>query len=246
MLYISKNFAFSNIYYPLLSKVRLVGVMPVQGYKNFTIKREAAQKLEKYASANGLKLVQLVDKLAEKVEIDIPLMYLLKSIENSRFFILKEVVEAEYLRDLLVKLFLNMRNIYIELQTLLHPNVDLGSLSPMKSHITSIVNAIKYQTERLEKILDEAYPRGWAAPLPPPPASYAFLQPHYFAQKRTRQEWIIKEQLYSFLKTIQSQVLDTIKILDKIKPHLPEISESIGEALSQINLKLEEIYAKYR
>ncbi|MEM2045538.1 MAG: hypothetical protein QXO20_05100, partial [Candidatus Bathyarchaeia archaeon] len=60
--------------------------MPAEGYKNFTIRRDAAEKLETYASLNGLKVVQLVNKLAEKLETDVPFMYLLKAVENARLF----------------------------------------------------------------------------------------------------------------------------------------------------------------
>jgi hypothetical protein len=215
--------------------------MPVRGYRNFTVKTEAADKLQEYASANGLKLVHLVSVIAEKIETDVPLMYLLKSIENSKLLILKETVKAEYLRDLLVRLYLHIRNVSIGLQTLLPSHVDLGSLSTIKSQIASMSDALDYQARRIEKVLDEAYPKGWMRPLPPPPPAYGFLQPH---SGNRRMDRIIKEQLLSFLTTIQSQIADAMKILDKIKLHLPEIFESVGEALDHVNLKIGEICAK--
>jgi hypothetical protein len=102
-------------------------------------------------------------------------------------------------------------------------------------------DALDYQARRIEKVLDEAYPKGWMRPLPPPPPAYGFLQPH---SRNRRMDRIIKEQLLSFLATIQSQIADAMKILDKIKLHLPEIFESVGEALDHVNLKIGEICAK--
>jgi len=217
--------------------------MPAEGYKNFTIRRDAAEKLETYASLNGLKVVQLVNKLAEKLETDVPFMYLLKAVENARLFMLKEAVEAEVMRDLLVRLYLNLRSASVGLQSLLNPNVQLFSLSRIKSLVASIVNMIDYQVSRLEKILDEAYPKGWATPLPPIPVTYGFLLLQQTSPFENMEK-IVKEQLISFLKNIQDQIDNSLEILEELKPYLPQLWESVSKALTQVILKLDEIRLK--
>ncbi|MEM3162554.1 MAG: hypothetical protein QW056_06170 [Candidatus Bathyarchaeia archaeon] len=217
--------------------------MPAEGYKNFTIRRDAAEKLETYASLNGLKVVQLVNKLAEKLETDVPFMYLLKAVENARLFMLKEAVEAEVMRDLLVRLYLNLRSASVGLQSLLNPNVQLFSLSRIKSLVASIVNMIDYQVSRLEKILDEAYPKGWATPLPPIPVTYGFLLLQQTSPFENMEK-IVKEQLISFLKNIQDQIDNSLEILEELKPYLPQLWESVSKALTQVILKLNEIRLK--
>lgn len=217
--------------------------MPAEGYKNFTIRRDAAEKLETYASLNGLKVVQLVNKLAEKLETDVPFMYLLKAVENARLFMLKEVVEAEVMRDLLVRLYLNLRSASIELRSLLNPNVQLSSLSRIDSLIASIVNMIDYQVSRLEKILDEAYPKGWITPLPPFPVTYVFLPPKQTPLSEIMEK-IIKEHLINFLKKIQDRIDNSLEILEELKPYLPQLWENVSKALIQITSKLDEIILK--
>lgn len=218
--------------------------MPARGYRNFTIKAEDAEKLEKYASVNGLKLVQLVSKIAEKIELDIPFVYLIKGIEASRVIKLKEAVDAEYLRDLLVRLYFHLQAIRSELQTLTHYNVDLGSFSQVKGLIAPVVDLISYQISRLEKILDETYPKGWISPLPPHPLTLGFIQP-YRSTMHEPPASIIKERLTGFLKLVQNHINEAISILEKLRPHLPQLCESFGEALNQASKMLEGIYSKY-
>lgn len=219
--------------------------MPVPGFRNFTIRKATAEKLERYAAANGLKLVQLVDKLAEKIEPDVPLMYLMRAVESSRTFMLKEAVDAEYLRDLLVRLYFNLRGFSIELQTLMRPGLNLGPFSFLKSSVAPIVEEVTYQAARLEKVLNETYPRGWATPLPPLPVTYAFLGP----QRNSGQEYssyeiqMIKERLLDFLKNVESNISEAMKILEKLKSTFPQLWESVGEALRRASLALENICA---
>ncbi|MEM0489510.1 MAG: hypothetical protein QW707_10005 [Candidatus Bathyarchaeia archaeon] len=116
------------------------------------------------------------------------------------------VVEAEVMRDLLVRLYLNLRSASVGLQSLLNPNVQLFSLSRIKSLVASIVNMIDYQVSRLEKILDEAYPKGWATPLPPIPVTYGFLLLQQTSPFENMEK-IVKEQLISFLKTFKIKLI---------------------------------------
>ncbi|MEM3592005.1 MAG: hypothetical protein QW702_07930 [Candidatus Bathyarchaeia archaeon] len=212
--------------------------MPAPGYKNFTIRREAAERLETYASLNGLKLVQLIDRLAEEIEIDVPFMYLLKAVKNSRLFMLKEAVETEYLRDLLVRLYLNLNAVSLELRSIVHPDAYLASYSYIKTAIIPIIDIVDYQVSRLKKILDESYPKGWATPLPPLPTAYGWLQP--YRQPSEQLESTIKERILEFFEFIEKQIDDSLIILEKLKPYLPQLWESMEETLNQALLILRE------
>jgi|GEM_PF-1988827 hypothetical protein len=212
--------------------------MPAKGYRNFTIRSEAAEKLETYASINGLKVVQLINKIAQELEIDVPFMYLLRAIKDARLLMLKESVQAEYLRDLLVRLYLKLQSASMGLQTIL--SSDTPHLLRVKSPVASIVSMLNYQLARLEKILNETYPRGWAVPTPPPPTAYGFLPPSQKLPPEA-QDKLINMQLDNLLKAISNQIDNSIQILEKIKPYLPQLWESVGEALTNILSSIEKI-----
>ena len=212
--------------------------MPAKGYRNFTIRSEAAEKLETYASVNGLKVVQLINKIAQELEIDVPFMYLLRAIKDARLLMLKESVQAEYMRDLLVRLYLKLQSASIGLQTIL--SSDTPHLLRVKSPVASIVSMLNYQLARLEKILNETYPRGWAVPAPPPPTAYGFLPPSKTLPPEA-QDKLINMQLDRLLKAISNQIDNSIQILEKIKPYLPQLWESVGEALTDILSSIEKI-----
>jgi len=240
VLIIPKKYFFSNIYY--LLSINIYGDrMPSKGYRNFTIRSEAAEKLETYASLNGLKVVQFVNKIAEVLQTDIPFMYLLRAIKNARLFMLEDAVEAEYLRDLLVRLLLNLESASMSLQSIISSNDPY--LSHIKGSIAPIINAINYQVARLEKILNESYPDGWVMPMPSLPATHGFLLPPPILLPEVREK-LINMQLDNLLRSISNQLDDSMQILDKIKQHLPKLCESIHEALTNILSSIAEIRTK--
>jgi len=217
--------------------------MPVKGYRTFTIRSETAEKLEKYASMNGLKVAQLVNRLAQELETDVPFMYLLRAIKDAKLLALKESVQAEHLRDLLVRLYLKLQSAFMGLQTIL--SSDAPYLLRVKGSVASIFVTLSYQLARLEKILNEAYPRGWAAPMPPP-AACGFLPP--FQTPPPEAQELISAQLNGLLKAISDQIGDSIQILEEAKPYLPRLWESVGEALRNIlssvkKIRVEELSA---
>jgi len=241
--------------------------MPARGFASLSIKKEALEKLAAYAEANGLNVPQMLFEIAKRLENNVDFHTLARAIEEARLLKLQMEVNAEYLRDLLVKTYLILQGIEIEIQSLLSffykalAHVSLPSLQELQQTIL----LINYEQRRLEKILDETFPKGWLYPRPPTPSihTFSFIYPPNSSNqfiKMLRESLAVTEDIeYSllnnyvrgfkqaareFLQHILEHISEIHGLLIKIDRYLPHICESINESLMKVEDQINKVIAE--
>jgi len=252
--------------------VLFVGVkMPAKGFASLSLKKDALDKLSRYADKNGVKTPQLLYEIAERLEEDIDLFTILKAIESARLFKLQEVVKAEYLRDVLVKVYLWLQHLEIEIKSVLASTTEifrsaLANFSTLDlQSLQEPISLLNYEQRKLEKILDEAYPGGWLYPRPsiPSPAFFLFIKPPDLSSpfiKVLKEGFAATENIEQhttnyYIEALKNAVKDSLnhtledisqirELLVKIDRYLPEIYESINGSLKKVEDQLNRVIAE--
>jgi len=245
--------------------------MPAKGFSSLSLKKDALDKLSRYADKNGVKTPQLLYEIAERLEEDIDLYTLLKAIEGARLFKLQEVVKSEYLRDALVKVYLWLQHLEIEIRSVLTSTTEIFRSASANFPALDLQNLqepillLNYELRKLEKILDEAYPGGWLYPRPPipSPAFFLFIKPpdpsspfiKAIKERFATTEDIEKSIINDYIKALKNAVKDHLnhiledvsqirELLVKIDRYLPEIYESINGSLKKLEDQLNRVIAE--
>jgi hypothetical protein len=236
--------------------------MPVKGFASLSLKREALERLNRYAEKNGVKTPQLLYEVAKRLEDDVDLYTLIKAIEQARLIRLQEAAKAEYVRDLLVKAYLSIQNAKVEIQSLLAFTSEALNHAPALQDLLDSVSILGYEERRLQKILDEAYPKGWLQPLPPISAarSFSFIRPPTPSDDFIKilkekaviaqdfDDWLLRNYVRAFkhtacefLQHILGEINGIHELLTKLDPYLPEIYESIEESLKKVEAQINKV-----
>jgi len=244
--------------------------MPAKGFASLSLKKDALDKLSRYADKNGVKTPQFLYEIAERLEEDVDLYTLLKAIEGARLFKLQEVVKAEYLRDTLVKVYLWLQNLEIEIQSVLVSTMKIFRSStniPVLNlqNLENLILLLNYEQYRLEKILNEAYPKGWLHPRPPIPSPrfFVFINPPDLSSpfiKALKENTVVTENIEksiinNYIKALKNAVKNHLnhiledisqirELLVRIDRYLPKIYESINDSLKKVEDQLNRVIAE--
>lgn len=246
--------------------------VPAKGFASLSLKKEALEKLSAYAEANDMKVPQLLFEIAKRLQNNVDFHTLAQAIKEAHLLKLQMVVKVEYLRDLLVQTYLALHGIEIEIQSLLSFSYKLPAHAPLPSlqELQQSLLLLNYQQRKLEKILDETFPKGWLYPRPLTPSihAFSFIQPPDPSNQFTK---IIRENLArvnkdladsledsivnnyvkafknavkEFLQHVLEDISEVHELLIKIDKYLPEIYDSISESLKKVEHQINKVIAE--
>ena len=230
--------------------------VPKKGYANFTIRKEAAEKLEEFSRRNGVSLVYMISAFAEKIDPNIELDTLLKAIEFASTIKFSATLKGEVLKVRCAQLYYYVEALSSIVSSLLKPSpfIDLkltliykvwekkvdrytvlasAHLIDPSIDIIRLIENLEVEKNSLKRILDATWPN-WMSEVERPTLMREISIPEEYLTISVKKE-VLREELKPYFNEVIKEWREASEILLSLSTSYPELKELLWRGLEDFS-----------
>jgi len=217
-----------------------------------SLKKEAARKLDQYASKYCISSASFVHMIIEKLDVNVPVHDVLQLLENIQSIRLNSIIKSEVLKMKCAKLYFHINAMSSIVTSLLKPSstINLGSIliihklwekkidvftllrranlvdrSTTLNDIAILIQELETVKNSLTKILDNCWPN-WRKEVAEPPTIKEVNPPSELLEHDIDIDPdVLRNELQPYISDIPKLWKETNELIHSIADHYPEILE---------------------
>jgi len=234
----------------------MVTRVPKTGYANFTIRKEAAEKLEEVSRRNGVSLVSMISTIAEKVDPNIELDTLIKAVEFAPAVKFSITLKSEVLKVRCAQLYYYVEALssivssllkpspFIDLKLILiykvwdkkidhHTVLALADLINPSIDVVRLIQNLEVGKNSLKRILDSTWPN-WRNEVEQALLISELSIPNEYLTASVKKE-VLREELKPYINEVIKEWKEASEILLSLSTSYPELKELLWQGLKDFS-----------
>ena len=231
--------------------------MPKPGYANFTVKVEAAKRLEEFSRRSGVSLVSLINSIAEKLDPNLDLATVLRALELAPSLKFSRLLESEVLKVRCAQLYYHVEAMSSIVTSLLKPSpfinlrlilihkiwkrevdshtvlASAGLIDPSIDIIRLIQN-LENAKNSLRKILDNIWPN-WRDEVEQPLLISDIQVPAEYLTDKSLKKEVLRQELKPLINEVFKVWEEASELVYFLSTSHPELKELLGKALEDFS-----------
>jgi len=231
--------------------------MPKPGYANFTVKEEAAKRLEEFSNKNGVSLVSLINSIAEKVNPNLDLATVLRALELAPSLKFRQLLESEALKVRCAQLYYHIEAMSSIAASLLKPSpfINLGlilihkvwkrevdsytvlasaGLIDPSIDVIRLIQNLENGKISLKRVLDNTWPN-WRNEVEQPLLISDIQVPAEHLTDSSLKKEVLRQELKPLINEVFKAWEEASELVYFLSTSYPELKELVGEELKDFS-----------